>query len=352
MVKSLSLVWLIAKSMAHTSPIRIMSYNCRGLNSIKREFVNTILPDCTFLFVQEHWQSVSQLCDLGTINNNYLAHGVCGFDNNAVMAGRPYGGCAIFWNKCVEGKVLPVSVESRRIAAIKVCTPSYSLLLINVYMPCEDGSSETCDEFCTVLSCIESLLATHCDCCPILAGDFNVDLSRHSRHRILLSDFLSRCDFICSQLLDNFHVDYTYHFNLSRFSIIDHFIIPSGFRSMLQNVSVIHNVDNLSDHEPISVDLNLDIGLLARIDRQCCNRPAWYKATAEQKCQYAECVSSLLHLVQVPSDAVLCKDANCTNPEHQTVLSKYCHDIAQCCLNAGAQCIPSTTVNTPLIGPL
>jgi len=44
-------------------------------------------------------------------------------------------------------------------------------------------------------------------------------------------------------------VEYTYHFNMSRFSVLDHFILPAALKdNTVDPVYVEHSVDNASDH--------------------------------------------------------------------------------------------------------
>jgi len=165
MLCKVKLLALISMAQSVINNIKLASFNCRGFNSRKKSpFINQLLCDCSFLFIQEHWLSDRQIGDLASINDDFLVHGVSGFDNSTVLAGRPYGGCAILWNKHLNCKVTPVSVQSRRIPAIEVEMPTYCLLLVNVYLPYEDGSGKVIDEFTTQLSIIESLLSDYCDC--------------------------------------------------------------------------------------------------------------------------------------------------------------------------------------------
>jgi len=51
----------------------------------------------SILLLQEHWLSDAQLSVLGNIADNVSYTGVSGFTNSDILAGRPYGGCAILW---------------------------------------------------------------------------------------------------------------------------------------------------------------------------------------------------------------------------------------------------------------
>jgi len=106
--------------------------------------------------VVEHWLSDSQVSVLGSISDNFVVHGVSGFSCANILQGRPYGRCEILWNKCFVGSVTPVDTHISRIAAIKFVTASYSLLLINVYLLCDNGTVEIYDDYVTELSNTES----------------------------------------------------------------------------------------------------------------------------------------------------------------------------------------------------
>ena len=98
-----------------------------------------------------------------------------------------------------------------------------ALLVINVYMPYEDG--ERSDLFAETLSVIESVIAAYADCHIIVGGDFNVDFSRVWLHTGFLRDFCAALNLEPTTQHDNAQVDYTYNFNMSRFNILDHFIV-------------------------------------------------------------------------------------------------------------------------------
>jgi len=66
---------------------------------------------------------------------NLAFTGISGFDNSNVLAGRPYGGCAIIWQSTLIPSVCPLIVDSRRLCAPRVSFDSFKLPLVNVYMP-------------------------------------------------------------------------------------------------------------------------------------------------------------------------------------------------------------------------
>jgi hypothetical protein len=46
--------------MADLTSFSVVSYNCRGLNALKLNYVRTLLAKTTVLFLQEHWLTDDQ----------------------------------------------------------------------------------------------------------------------------------------------------------------------------------------------------------------------------------------------------------------------------------------------------
>jgi len=84
-----------------------------------------------------------QLDELSLIKENVSYTGVSWYDNSVILEGRPSSGCAILWKSTILANVVPLSVNSRRICAVRVCSSHWKLLLVNVYMPYENDSVST-----------------------------------------------------------------------------------------------------------------------------------------------------------------------------------------------------------------
>ena len=138
------------------------------------------------MFLQEHWLSEAQLGTLSSISDGVSFHAISCFGNSEVLAGRPYGGCAILYQSALLGNVCPISVDSQRICAVRVSFDSVKLIFINVYMPYEDDVDHM-DEFVNVLALVEDTIHGNSDCHLVLGGDFNVDFRRDRSHTVLLN---------------------------------------------------------------------------------------------------------------------------------------------------------------------
>ena len=76
------------------APLRCCSYNCCGWNN-GVIFLKGILDSIDLCFLQEHWLITDQLPKINTISDAFLSVSVSGIDSFSLLAGRPFGGCAI-----------------------------------------------------------------------------------------------------------------------------------------------------------------------------------------------------------------------------------------------------------------
>ena len=125
-------------------------------------------------------------------------------------------------------------------------------------MPYESDAAAA-DEFSSVLADVIAIIDQFNDHCFVLGGDFNVDFNKHKVPSRLLRDICNDNDLRFATLHDDCRIDYTYNFNLSRFSFIDHFIVSATvYESYIESCSVRHDGDNLSDNDTITLCLNTD----------------------------------------------------------------------------------------------
>jgi len=150
---------------------------------------------------------------------------------------------------------------------------------------------------------------------------------------------------VCNHPMSN--IDFIYSFNMERFSVIDHFMVPSYvFASHVKAVTTLHDVDNLSDHDPLS----MQIGLLVRTfvltgPKNNKIKPAWYKANRADILKYKNHLQSHLHDISDPTSVLSCHNVKCCNEEHASLLKQYISDIMRVCTEAANSTIPQTNRN-------
>jgi len=288
------MVKLLIKMVDVLNSVKFGSYNCRGYNQIKQSYISKLLTKCDFLLLQEHWLSDGQLTLLGNISSGVLHTGISGFDTADVLRGRPYGGCAILWHAKLLASVVPIDTNSSRICAARVVTDNWKLLLINVYMPFEDNDEKT-DEFVYTLSLIEDIIGKNADCHVVLGGDFNVDFTRNWTHTVLLNSFCDSNGLQPTINHINYHVDFSYNFNMERFNVLDHFTVSGTlYDQSIDSITVFHDIDNISDHEFILFSMKIDIKYIGVANRVYTVRQSWVKATANDFNKYRLILSDSL----------------------------------------------------------
>ena len=96
-----------------------------------------------------------------------------------------------------------------------------------MYLPQEDDGNSI-HELGLQLAVIEDLINSNPNSHVICGGDYNVDFSRNWQHTHIVNEFCDSNNLFpvikcikhsCS------NIDFTYHFNMSRFNILDHFIV-------------------------------------------------------------------------------------------------------------------------------
>lgn len=322
--------------------LRITSYNCRGFNETKIPYMTTLLSHCEFLFLQEHWLADCQLHKLNNICHTHTSHGLSGFDHEEFISGRPYGGCAIFSRADIGAQVHFVPTCNRRICSIRVCGTTYKLLLINVYMPYE-SDADAAEEFSSVLADVVALIDQFNDHCFVLGGDFNVDFDKHQIHSKLLLNACNDNNVRFATLHDVCTIDYTYNFNLNRFSFIDHFAVSAAvFESSIDSCTVRHDGDNLSDHDPITLSFTIDWTSVDTSSRQHVPKCNWRKASPSDLTLYKCHLKVALDALYLPIDAVTCHNVTCKNTSHYKALNDYSNALIYACIDSANHAIPHT----------
>ena len=323
--------------------ITVVSYNCRGYNAVKRNYVNNLLSTADILCLQEHWLSESQLSILGTINDNFTYAGVSGFDSSKILQGRPYGGCAIMWRCALSVRVDIMPTSSRRVFAIRISNNDWQLLLLCVYMPYEGDDTRT-DCFVDELGYIECLINDNPDCHVIMCGDFNVDFSRDWLHTVLLNSFCDNMGIKPTYRHPNYCVNYTYNFNMERFGVLDHFLVSDAiYVQSVHSIRVLHDTDNLSDHDPIALNLSVAVQIACLDGKAHISRPSWQKATDRHLSDYRTVLADNLARIAVPTKALQCRNVACTDADHHDALDIYVRLISHACAHACNQTIPLTS---------
>ena len=86
--------------------------------------------------VQEHWYFEKDLNVFQNLIGNVHMHGISGMNEDDLLIGRPFGGCAILINNHLKCTFSPFQISNRCCGGI-LKSQNMSILLLNVYMPCD-----------------------------------------------------------------------------------------------------------------------------------------------------------------------------------------------------------------------
>jgi len=92
------------------------------LRHVKISWISQWLQQYEFLFIQEHWLAD---CQLYVLNNIHSTHASSGFNNDDIVRGRPYGGCAILWHADLHAEVHFVATNNKRVYALCECETTH-----------------------------------------------------------------------------------------------------------------------------------------------------------------------------------------------------------------------------------
>ena len=325
--------------------LRLCTYNAKGMNFAKWQYLEGLMSMNDIIFIQEHWlrNCQSHLFSDNLHNVNYAS--VSPMSDEEMLSGRPYGGTAIVWNASLSSKVVPVTGTNPRLCAITITFECVTYLLCSIYMPCDTSFDfENLSVFNEVLTEVttisETVQADHIIC----GGDFNTEMRRQgSMHTQALGEFAREEGFA---LLDGTHGGYSFNVDFSfenaatgSRSLIDHFVISLNCLSSVRAVFCDHSVDNLSDHSPIMMRFNTCVEFVQN-ERRSPQRPLWHKATEADLTAYRAELDRQLSLIAEPSEALRCRDPCCTDPAHSQQVKSYHDELVEACLLSSQQSIP------------
>ena len=320
------------------SAMKIVSFNSTGLNDMKVKYINQLLDQhkVDIIFLQETWLVPKNLQKLGEIHQDYLYHGVSGINDKELLRGRPYGGTAILWHKSHSESIKKINLQSKRLCAVTFENENHKMLLINCYMPCDNFSkTHVQEDFLQICDDIELIMGKHMSHHTIIGGDMNVDFSRGNAHDKYLNDLMLRCEMQCVWELNAADCDYTFaDFVNHRFSCIDHFFLPNDLMNCVNEVHVIEDPMNLSNHSPIVMDLNLQsVCVNEEPMKNATSKIAWHKVNINDPVVtvYQKRVTSLIKRL-VTRSVYTCCDISCKSATHIQELNDWCDDLIDLCL--------------------
>ncbi|ELU17989.1 hypothetical protein CAPTEDRAFT_190211 [Capitella teleta] len=191
-------------------------------------------------------------------------------------------------------------------------------ILINAYMPCDSHNIVLNDEYKEILNDVESVIVLHHEIDHvIIGGDLNTDISRNT-------------------------VGFTYNNEATGAqSVLDHFIVSENLFGSIESYSCLHEGDNLSDHLPVCLNLDVKASFAPQSNAYALNRPSWQRATVQDKAAYQLRLKELLREVDIPFDVFSCRPFECVCEDHGRMIEQYYSDVMSAMIRASKECNPS-----------
>ena len=144
-------------------------------------------------------------------------------------------------------------------------------------------------------------------------------------------------------LNNNCSIDFTYNFNMSSFSFLDHFIVSENvYASFIDSCSVRHHGDNLSDHDPITLSLTIDWSTIDLFPRHYASKCKWHKANADDLLSYKRSFEASIDSLFLPVDVISCQRVTYDNRLHFVAINYCSNGLIIVCLDSAKHTIPHT----------
>ena len=296
--------------------------------------------------LQEHWlrppfkktKGVNRFRHLHKDFDGYATSAMKKSMTQEILSGRPYGGTGFLWNKKLSNCLKPrVEYAHERITVLEIEDMNGSILCINAYFPYYNTSkvAEHLTIYNEVIGYIEYIICENPQSRFILAGDFNCNIFDDGHpFTPLVRGLMARRSLFCSYDLDpNFDSQTAWsrtgrRANGNSYTLLDYVIVSESLRNSVSNVAICHYPDNLSDHLPVTIDIELCVQSIGqKKSAYCAPSINWSKIDDDTKRQYADAMEECLNSISVPFHTVLHGNCPCDDAGHIFHIEKYFNDI-------------------------
>ena len=311
--------------------MKISSFNCSGFKG-NCDYISEVYGKCDILLLQETWLYNFEFNLFNKKIPTCQYHATSAMDeSNIGRVGRPFGGCAIIWNKNLALSIIPVDTTSPRLCAVVIKSENLNIIMCNVYMPCDDNTDEHFEIYGDILYELTNLFDLYRGYDIIIGGDFNVDFSRmYSRNLNIVRQFINDEQLTCvSQRCSK--DEYTYQKGRFR-SFIDHFLVSERLNNC--NFYISHDGDNFSDHEPINIKTTCITSIIPE-NTISWQKIEWDKTNDEHIANYKNLLDDNFRHLTISETVMNCNDFNCRQHDDY-ILQKLNEsiDIFKFCANA------------------
>ncbi len=128
-----------ATNGTETLPLKITSWNCRGLAS-SIPYLNSLISEGSdIIVISEHWLWPFELHRLNEIHPDFTGYGQADARLTSCSDGRGLGGIGVIWRRDLDVSVVHATT-SDRICSVRMThrSSNSTLSVVGVYLPCQD----------------------------------------------------------------------------------------------------------------------------------------------------------------------------------------------------------------------
>ena len=325
--------------------LKVASYNCRGLPKDKTQL--QLRPDIMELFennhiiaFQETHYSVQQLKGINSLHNGFVGFGVAKINESEnIIHGRYSGGVAILWKSELSIHIKKIEMDANWCVAIEITIESIKFIILNVYLPYQKHEHE--DLYLEQLGYIKSFIDEINSTSLVILGDFNANLGLMGTKLFTnhMTEFCSDNNMLISSQILLPRDSYSYvctREGISHYSWLDHVVSSRDFHNCINNISFLYDLSD-EDHIPFVMDLNIAfLPSLTLDNNDFTAKISWDNIKECDLRKYLNLTDSNFDNIDIPVEAVICKDPNCGNITHKELLDKFFCDITNC-LNVSSE---------------
>ena len=162
--------------------LRVISYNCESFNR-NSHMIKLLLNECDILLLQETLLCDHSLDVFQSLHDEFSYYAVSAVRSENVFVGKSSGGLCVLYRKSFANYIKPFYCTSR-IMGISLQNVDFSLLLLNVYLPCDYKNDDSFIAYQSALTDIDNICTDLAFDKIIIAGDMNCDPNKGRFFRI------------------------------------------------------------------------------------------------------------------------------------------------------------------------
>lgn len=326
--------------MDNTTTITFSTHNVNGYKRSKEFLLSQCKNNANSIrAIQEHWLRPPYKKQFGVNQLRCLHPDFDGFGSSAmkkdieskISSGRPFGGTGFIFHKKYSSCVKPLLNHSHeRVSVLELNTKSERIILFSCYFPYYNSRDleNYISMYRDTVGFVDSVMHAHRDAKFILLADFNCDIhDANHRYTQILQPMMAKYGLVSAFSLDaDFDYDnsYTrYDSKTNSYTMIDGILLSEDLKSKVKRISISHSGNNVSDHIPVEMDMDLQIIESSSSKPKLQRFVNWSKLTSDHKQAFKEKMSESLANIHIPTHGIFHGNTCCSDDTHKFALEQY-----------------------------